>query len=100
MTKGIIRALVKLGSESGLRRTDKATVYRELDAMNVAKEASWAILRGDRVRLDWELGTSGTRNCLVTMADQPGSFSERAIGSVFSSDCIDTPCCCGGSCST
>jgi len=65
----LIQFLETMGSNADLRHAAKPTLYKALNAANVDQDAQWALLRGDRNRLEALLGARNEMVCSITFYD-------------------------------
>lgn len=61
----VIRFLETMGQNADLRHAAKPTLYKALNAQQVDRDAQWAILRGDKNRLEALLGARTNMVCAV-----------------------------------
>jgi hypothetical protein len=61
----VIRFLETMGSNADLRYAAKSTQYNALNAANVDQDAQWAVLRGDKDRLESLLGARTEMVCAI-----------------------------------
>ena len=63
----VIRFLETMGSNADLRHAAKSTLYKALNAANVDQDAQWAVLRGDKNRLEALLGARTEMVCAIVV---------------------------------
>lgn len=91
MAESIVSALARFGGDSTLRELDRAKLYLELEAMSLEREVSWAILRGDRKRLDSMLSVVAVPMCLLSLSNSAEELVSRAAVRFCSISSVETP---------
>lgn len=65
----VIRFLETMGSNADLRHAAKPALYKALNEQQVDQDAQWAILRGDKSRLEAFVGARTQMICVISFYD-------------------------------
>jgi len=65
----VIQFLETMGSNADLRHVAKPVLYKALSEQQLDQDAQWAILRGDKSRLEALLGARTEMVCAVVLPD-------------------------------